>query len=375
MNNRIMGKFQQKYKNFIIKTVINLAKQINFIDINYCAVPSKFLVISTTGIGDTLWGTPAIRALKETYPESYIGVLTTHLGFELLQENPNIDDLFIFKRGLGGFFLLPALLKALRQKKFEVVFIFHASDRIIWPLAFFTGAGRIIGVNGSSKGLDFILTDAVHLPQNLHGVEARLSLIDQVGVTAENKTIEMFLTEQERTWAEIFLRDNDIEGNTLLVGLHPGAQKTYKCWPTDNFVKLGNELIKKFNCVVIVTGNRDEMLLANMVSSQINGAISFAGTLTLRQTAAIIEKMDIFIANDTGPMHIAYALRTPTIALFAPTDPERCGPYRASGPYVVITKPKICNPCIGKKCEVSKCMEQITIEEVLQAAESLLAGE
>ncbi|MEW6162054.1 MAG: glycosyltransferase family 9 protein [Nitrospirota bacterium] len=366
-----MRKLHQKTKNFAIKTVINLIKQMNLVDINYCAVPSKFLVISTTGIGDTLWGTPAIRALKETYPECYIGVLTNPAGFELLRENPNIDGLFIFRRGLKGILSLPILLRALRQKRFEIVFIFHASDRIIWPISFLTGAAEIIGIEGQNKGLDFVLTRRLAPQNNIHGIEARLNLINLIGAETSNKSISIYLTEKDRETAERFLRDNGITQDTLLVGLHPAAQKPFKCWPQENFITLGNTLTERFKCRIIITGDSGEKALADMVSLKINDSITFAGKLTIRETAALIERLNIFITNDTGPMHIAFALKTPTIALFCPTDPKLCGPYHTER-VVIIEKPKTCNPCIGKKCDTPRCMEQIKVEEVLESVKSLL---
>lgn len=366
-----MKRLITRSKNSLIKRIITLSGHLNLVKRTPLNAPlSKFLVISTTGIGDTLWGTPAIKALRETYPESYIGVLTNKVGSELLQGNPDIDKLFVFKRGLEGLLSLPFLLRALKQKKFEVAFIFHASDRIIWPLAFFTGAGKIIGVDGNSKGLDFILTNPVTLSQ-LHGIEARLALVKQVGATAKQKAIEMFLTERDRGWAEQLFRDKGIAKGSLIAGLHPGAQKPYKCWPARNFIVAGNIFVERYGCRIVVTGDSHEKALADEIASKIRGAISTAGELSLRETASIIEKMNVFITNDTGPMHIAFALKTPTVALFSPTDPRICGPYRDEKP-IVIEKPKTCTPCIGKKCDNPICMEQITVDVVIEAAESLL---
>ncbi|MBI4683847.1 MAG: glycosyltransferase family 9 protein [Nitrospirae bacterium] len=334
----------------------------------------RFLIITTTGIGDTLWGTPAIKALKETYPECQIGVLTNPSGLELLKHNPNIDEIFIFKRGFNGILSLPSLLKTLRHKKFETAFIFHASDRIIWLLAFFTGTSRIIGESGKSKGLDFILSDSVVLPEHLHGVEARLSLIKEVHSSTKQKTIEMFLTEGDREWVKQLLKNKHIAKGSFVIGLHPGAQKPYKCWPTENFISLGNALTERYKCSILITGDQDEKELADMLSSRIKNSINLAGDLNIRQTAALIEKFNIFITNDTGPMHIAFALTTPTVALFSPTNPDVCGPYNAKGTTKVISKPIICNPCIGKRCVEPKCMEQITVEEVLYEAENLISN-
>jgi lipopolysaccharide heptosyltransferase II len=367
-----MKKIFKDIKILVIKVVIDFFNTIGMKKNLPHAKPERFLVISTTGIGDTLWGTPAIRALKEKYPLSYIGFLTNPHGIELLKGNPNIDELFVFHRGFKGLSSLPGLLKSLREKKFEVIFIFHASDRIIWPLAFFTGAGKIIGITANTKGLDFILTNPISLSDNLHGIEMRLELIKEVDAIAEKKFIDIYLNNDDREWAEQFLKNKKINTDSPVTGLHPGAQKEYKCWPKENFINLGNEIIKRFNCLVIVTGNNEEKPLANRIASQMSNAISVAGALSIRETAALIEKMDLFITNDTGPMHMAYALKTPTIALFSPTDPVLCGPYKAQGKFKVIYKQVICNPCKGKSCDKPKCMEQIAVTEVLESAGSLL---
>lgn len=367
----IMGTLIKKTKNGFIKAVIFIFGNHRAGERTVSRNSQRFLIISTTGIGDTLWGTPAIRALKETYPESYMCVLTSPAGYELLRENPYIDSLFTFKKGWGNFFSLPRLLKSLIQKRFEVVFIFHASDRLIFPLAYFMGAAKIIGYEGQCKDLDFILTQKIKYPDNIHGIEARLNLVNLLSAETPDKTISIYLTDKEREHAVDFLKNQVFNGDSLLVGFQPGAQKPFKCWPAQNFIELGNTLLKKFKCKIIITGNHQEKSLASLIASKIKGSISVAGSLSLRETAAIIERMNLFITNDTGPMHIAFALKTPTIALFCPTNPELCGPYHVEN-TIVIKKPQTCNPCIGKKCYNPLCMEQITPQEVISAASSLL---
>lgn len=125
-------------KNQFIRWIVTQSRRFDIPGRNFPETsPTRFLVVSTTGIGDTLWGTPAIRALKETYPDSFVGVLTTPTGAELLKGNPYIDRFFIFRRGINGIFSLLNLLVELRKERFDVAFIFHASDRVIWPLVFF----------------------------------------------------------------------------------------------------------------------------------------------------------------------------------------------------------------------------------------------
>src|SRR5579872_5467935 len=115
-----------------------------------------FLIVSTTGLGDTLWATPAIRALRHSYPDAYLALLTTPLGFDVLHNNPHIDEFYIWKK--PHFFSFFSLLFSLRKKNIEKIFIFHASQRAIFPLCALIQAPEIIGTEGINKGLDFILT-------------------------------------------------------------------------------------------------------------------------------------------------------------------------------------------------------------------------
>lgn len=361
-------------KNSLIRHIVTLSRILNFPKRNNInTVLPKFLVVSTTGIGDTIWGTPAIRALKETYPSGYIGVLTTGAGAELLRGNPYIDRVFIFKRG-ARFFSILNLLRELRAEEFDIAFIFHASDRIVWPLVFFTGASQIIGIIGQNKGLDFILTKAIK-KEDVHAVEMRLRLAGEAGALFGSASAPaLYLSEEEKKAASKFLVEMGLNRDSLIIGLHPGAQKPFKRWPAERFIDTGRRLSREVGCRIIITGDRKERGLCEYIATQITGAVSIAGMTNLRETAAIIERMRLFITNDTGPMHIAFALGTPTVALFCPTDPMLCGPYKVKN-AITIKRPVICNPCIGKGCEVPVCMEQITVEEVVEKSESLLNKE
>ena len=366
-----MKSFVKDFKNWAIKSAFRFSERFQLVrKPSRKATPSKFLVISATGVGDTLWGTLAIQALKKKYPQSYLGVLVSPPGFEVLQNNPNIDEIFIFRRGLSGFFSWPFLFRKLRKTKIETAFIFHSSDRVLWPMCYFAGPSAIIGFEGENKGLDFILTKAIPNSQTVHGVEKRLQLVQEVGADTLQRNIYVFLTDQDREVADRFLNKHGIDSHSPIIGLHPGAQKPFKCWPAKNFIEVGNTLRSKVGGRIIITGDNREKDLAGEIASRIKDSVSAAGELSLRGTAALIEKMKIFITNDTGPMHIAFALNIPTVALFSPTNPQICGPY-GNKKSIAIEKPKACFPCIGKNCKNPICMEQITPEEVIAAVERL----
>ncbi|MGB9700384.1 MAG: glycosyltransferase [Thermodesulfobacteriota bacterium] len=363
-----------RLKNLLIKKCMLFAPKIGLGPKKYSAgKPNRFLIITTTGIGDTLWGTPAIRALKEAYPHSYIGVLTNRLGLEILQGNPRVDKFFIFDKGLKSVISWPWLLISLRQSNFHTAFIFHSSDRLIWPFCYLAGPNERIGIKGENKGLDFLLTKAVCPPSGLHGVEKRMYLLQQFDrhFSTVRYPLELYLNGRDREAVKNFLRSQGINLKQPLIGLHPGAQKPFKCWPWERFVEVGLFLQQKYRAIIFITGNGKEQEIACKIANNIPQAIAVAGRFSLRETAALIERLNLFITNDTGPMHIAFALGTPAIALFAATDPAQCGPYLDQRP-IVIYRQKTCHLCLGKKCTHPKCLEQITSEEVLAAAEILM---
>ena len=361
----------KKLKIFSLKAAATLA-DIFHISKKYQSTPPKScLIISTTGIGDTIWGTPAIRALKKKVPGIHLSVLANINGAEIFKGNPFIDNFFIFKKRI---FNILSLLNELRNNHFDTVIVFHATDRIIWLMAYLTGAGKIIGSIRHSKGMDFVITHPVNIPHNTHAIHARHLLIKELGAGSDLKKIELFITDDERKRIDDFLKKIGVNQNSIIIGFQPGAAKIYKRWPEENFVKLGKMLSEiRNNIRIIITGDSNEKELAEGISDKVNG-ISLAGKLTLREISAVIERCSLFITNDTGPMHIAVALGTPTIALFSATGEENIEPYRPVSTFTVISKPKPCKECVSKSCEKPVCMEQISPEEVYEVVKEQIAN-
>lgn len=353
----------KKLKIFSLRAVVAGA-DIFHISRKYQSTPPRnCMIISTTGIGDTIWGTPAIRALKEHFPELHINVFAKTEGAEILKSNPFIDRIFIFKKGVLNIF---SLFRELRGNHFDTIVVFHATNRIIWLMAYLTGADRIIGSKRHSKETDFVITHPVHIPQKTHAIYARNLLIKELGVKLNLNNIEIFIEDDEKKHADNFLKKLGISHDSLIIGFHPGAAKPYKRWPEENFIKLGKMILDSGNQLqIIVTGNNREKELAQRIADEVGG-ISLAGKLTLRETAAIIQRCSIFVTNDTGPLHIAVALGMPTIALFSATGTENIELYRSIETFTVISKPKPCKECISKACTKPVCMEQIKPEEVFE---------
>lgn len=348
-----------KFKNKLIHTLVKTLKPASL----NLGEEKRFLVLSTTGLGDTLWGTPAIRALRECFPTSYIGVATSPIGKALLQHNRRIDELFLVKDPL-----LPSLFslyRPLKAKKITHVLSFHTSQRAVLPFSAMLGAKEIIGTYGINKGLDFLLTHQLDHPP-MHEIQRRLLIVAEVGAHTLDTSMELFLGNEDERAVDALFEELLIPPYLPLVALHPGAKDGFKQWPSSHFIELGNRLVQNLGCRILVTGTPAEALLVKTIAASIEGAAPVTH-LPLLATAALIKRMDLMIANDTGPMHLAFALKTPTIGLFAPTDPKLCGPYFVDS-ALAIAKSPTCSPCLRKQCREPFCMRQIGVQEVYSSA-------
>ncbi len=315
---------------------------------------NHFLIVSTTGLGDTLWATPAIRALREAYPKAYIGCLTTPLGARALQGNPYLNEFFVFTRGSSLF----KLYFKLRKRKIGTALLFHTSQRAILPLCAVIGTFCRIGTAGLQKGLDTLLTEA--LPWHAsHEIERRLDIVRAAGANPTSYELDFFINEADRQAAKKLIPEG------LVIGLHPGAKDQFKQWPPSHFVKVAKKLREELGCSILITATHGEKNLAESICAEIGEAAVFIQPLNIM--AAALEKMTLFITNDTGPLHLALAMQTPTIALFSPTSPKICGPYYNTRAMVLEASPT-CFPCLKKKCHDPFCMRQIGPDAVIKAA-------
>lgn len=365
----IFRKLIKRTKIFSLRTIAVIADFLNITEEFQTTNPHNCLIVSTTGIGDTIWGTPAIRTLKEKIPNLNLSVLTNVNGAEVFRENPFINKSFVFKKGILN---ILSLLKELRKSRFDTVIVFHATDRIIWLMAYLTGAGKIIGSTRHSKETDFLITHPVDIPHNTLAIHARHMLLEELGINTITNKIEMFITDEERREIDSLFESLALNKDSIVIGFHTGAAKPYKRWPAENFIKLGKLIIDRWsNAFIILTGNRMEKTLSQLIADNIMG-ISLAGRLSIRETAAVIERCNLFVTNDTGPMHIAVALGIPTIALFSATGIENVEPYLSINTFTAISKPKPCKECISKACTEPVCMEQISPEEVFEIVKGTL---
>lgn len=356
-------------KNYFLKFLVSCFRVLG--NKKERSIGKKILIVSTTGLGDTLWATPALKVLRSHYPTAYIGVLTSSIGATILSNNPHIDEIFRLKDPA-----LPNLLRLypiLRKKHIDTALIFHASQRPILPFCHWIGAKKIIGTEGLCKGLDDLLT--VCLPKaEEHEITRRLAMVEKVDRPINRPSsvyMEIFPQEQEELFIRKFLKEKNVVFHKPIVGIHPGAKDRFKQWHPEGFIAVGRRLVEEMGCQIIVTGDLREKELVNKVANRIPDAIAIHGELNVLQLAALQKHMKLFLTNDTGPMHLAAAVGIPILALFGPTRASLCKPISSAICEIISVVPT-CFPCLKKQCREPFCLLQIGAEEVFTKAARLL---
>lgn len=333
----------------------------------------RILIINVNWVGDVLFSTPFIRAMREAYPKGYIACLVHPRCKDVLDGNPRIDEIIIYdEEGLHkSIFGKIKLILYLRKKRFDSAFILHRSFTKAL-IAMLAAIPERIGY--PTKNRSWLLTKALDEPDaETHKVEYFLNMARSVGIRPPSLSYEFFISDPDRRWAKGFLGSNDARDGELLVAICPGGNWDPKRWPRKNFAALCDNLADKLKARILITGAKRDLSLAQEIKNEMkNKPLMACGRTTLKQLAALLEISDLVIANDTGSMHMAIAMKAKTIALFGPTSPRITGPY-GNGIYTVIMKNDTCEvPCYDVTCRDNRCMSAITVGDVLSEAERML---
>lgn len=349
---------------FLLKTLRKIYPKVH----QQAPIIQELLVVSTTALGDTLWALPAIQALKVHFPSAQISVLTSQIGQEVLSSHPDINHIFVLKKP----FLLSLIQNYLRLRKKHIdnIYIFHTSQRAVLPLCYLLNAKEIIGTPGINKGLDVLLSKKIN-PQYEHEINRRLRIVGYDTTKPANPPLTFDRRISNKNNGLLFVSKHELDRKPVLIGINPGSKDKFKQWDPECFITLGRLLQKDLDCAIVITGGPAEQKLTRCIANGIPGAVPLDEVVSLDTLATLIEKCDLFITNDTGPMHIALGVGTKTLCLFTPTDPFLCGPWNS--PHGEVVQAKItCSPCIKKKCCLPFCMLQISTQEVHRRALQML---
>ncbi len=329
---------------------------------NPCGI-QRVLLLNFTALGDLLFSTPAIRALKETYPDWRLDLLVKPQFASLMETNPHIHCLWCYPgRGLG--FL--KLMRQLQDESYDLAIILHGNDPEATLLAWATRTPYLIG--SAKSRLAFAYSAGV-TPTNpyQHAVERRLDYVRLVGADTADKKMELYLPPEAEEQAEAILSQH-FDTPSRLMALHPTGSGAYKWWPLKNFATLGAFLYDRYQApLLIISGDRDRPT-AEALASQLPGpTLVTGGRYPLVTVAALLRRARLLVANDSGPLHLGLALGVPSIALIGADHPARIGPYCVDWGTWLYKKDEVCPEarCLNRKCPDNRCMQVITVAEVV----------
>lgn len=339
--------------------------------------PARILIRSANWVGDAIMTTPAVRTVRRCFPDAHITLLAKPWVIPVFEHNPHVDAVMVYAaadrhQGLKGLWRLAG---DLRRQRFDLAILLQNA----FEAAFLTWLARIPQRMGfTTDGRNLLLTHRMRNWPALkkgHLVDYYLGLLDEAGLKADGRRLDLFLTPEERAAARASLADMGIGETQPVVGINPGATYgTAKRWPAERFVALGRRLILEMGARVLVFGGPGEAGLGEQVAAQTGaGCHNLCNRTSLRQAMALIGCCDAFVTNDSGLMHVAAALDISQVAIIGPTDPVATGPLNDRSQLVRAENRCERAPCLLPHCPLDhRCMLQIHADAVYAIVASLM---
>lgn len=331
----------------------------------------KILVINLMHIGDLLLVTPILRTLRSNYPTAHIALLVDRKLEDLVKYNINIDELItIDKKGyhnkISNYL---QFICDIRRRNFDIVINLHKNERASF-IAALSGADKIVGYSTFGPGLLF--DQVVENRKKIkHQVHAHFDVLrETLGITdIDDRGVEMWLDKPTediaaQLWEQAFPEQIPI------IGLNIGASWPTKRWPRESFAQLADKLIDAGYGIAYFGGPMDEEIVNQAIDlmkyKDKAQVVRFTGKVGLLELAALLKKCQVFVTNDSGPMHIATAMRVPVVSMFGASPVIGFYPYNDIS--VVLKSPLPCHPCYKHECNIGlECMYSISVNDVLKA--------
>ena len=338
----------------------------------------RILIVRTDRIGDVLLSTPVIKALRDHYPLSYIAMIVSVQTKDLVEGNPYLDRVIVFDKDKQhkGLFRTLSFSKKLKQMQFDVAIILHPTMRVHF-ICFLAGIKERIGYD--RKAPYFLTKTIPHTKQNglKHEVEYNFDLLKPLGITTVYRELYMPIKMSSERLVEDLLKQAGITPQDKIVVVNPAASCISKRWPLQKFSEVIDRLMSAYPYlkVLIITDSIQRPIAEELLSLTESKPIDVSGRFNLSQLASLFKRCALVISNDSGPVHLSVAVGTPVISIFGRNQPglgpRRWGPLGKSD--VVLHKKTECAPCLAHACQQDfKCLEAVSVEEVLSVAARIL---
>lgn len=359
----------------------NDAAHLKWTDYSNMAI-KNILVIKLRYLGDVLMTTPVFTALKHNFPEAYITAVVNKGTEAMLEQNPAVDRIVTLERmrnPVAETLHYLKLVSELRRLQPDLALELTDSDRGAL-LSFMSGAKRRLGFKTRKvkwRLRDLLHTDLVPIHTTGHIVSKQLEMVEYLGLTPPHRDLSLFWDHEAEATCATIAGEQGLLLDEAFVVIHASSPSKYKLWRAEGYGAVIDYLQndRKMRAVLICGGNRKEIeFLERIKGLCASRPVDLGGRLSLPQLAALLSHSRLFIGIDSGPMHMAAAVKTPVIALFGPSRPWRWGPWGAG--HEVVQKSWDCVPCGKEGCNgsgISKCLDELTREEVVTVLDAQLS--
>jgi len=346
----------------------------------------RVLVVHPYGLGDFLFVTPVLRALRLIPSVEKVDLLLGSRTAEVARENPHVDEIFVVDKGryqkqsrVQTFREVAVLGKELRSRHYDLMLDYSLRSEYAVLGRLFLGIPRTAGFNYKRRG--FYHSIRLALPKGFSDrsvVDIYSSLAERAGIRTEDRWLELYVSDSARVEA---LKKWQAKAGQKEIGrflfISPGGGESwgkdahFKQWPVSCFAALCARLCAAgdFEGVVVLGSPAEKELAASLAEKLMVPFLNFSGELSVLESTALLERARLFVGNDGGLVHMAHALRVPLIAFYGPVDPAVYGPSPASLQALAVYKKDLaCRPCYKRfrynsSCEKRECLQELTLDE------------
>ena len=342
----------------------------------------KILVLALSGIGDALMFTPALKLLRQSLPSAQIDALVMFNGTkEIYETNPNFNKVIHFDFLKEGAANSLKFVLGLRNKYDATINVYPSNRKEYNFINFLLGAKKRVGVEYlrmNSSNLGWLNNRTVLENDKTHNAQTNIKLVEKLVSKKFDKEPEMqiSLSDDDKTFAESFLKGKNILEKDFVVGFHPGCatlkNHIKRRWEPEKFAELGKKLIKEKNAKLFLFGGPEEEELKSSINKTIDSENSYViKTEKFLQSIAIMKRCDVFVTNDSALMHVASALGLKVIAIIGPTNPHYIHPWKTE--HKIVSLNLECAPCFFytpkpltcSRTDVQfKCIKELEIDMV-----------
>lgn len=324
------------------------------------------LIIALKRVGDTILSIPAFRAIKETLPHSRVTVFANSYTKGILERIPYIDSIISYSQK-SSFFQKSRQMKKLRQQRFDLALDFSCDYTLEGGLlSWLSGAKYRVGYNHFGRG--FLFHKPIqHENKPIHALDEILNIVQAINLETKDRSLRIEASDKAQQTIEKSLRKEGIKEGDMLIGIHPGGYYPTQKWMMEGFAQLADRMVKKHLARIILVGGPSEGDLINQIKEKMTSSPIIFSDQSMPNLLGLIQSLHLLVCNNSGPLHMATALGTPTVSTMGPTLPERWWPQGEED--IVVRKDLSCMPCNEGYCRLKThlCMTSLTVDEMMEA--------